>query len=62
MGQGMTKPFSRTSTVLDVVHQVVISPLNAGDYVLQLQKPVELDPSRILVLFHAGTYGRGYRG
>ena len=32
MHQRMRMPCPHTSTVLDVVHQVVLSPLNADDY------------------------------
>ena len=39
------KPFSRTSTVLEVVHIAFLSPLNAGDCVPRLQNPAGIDPS-----------------
>ena len=59
--QRMRKPFSHTFTDLDVVHQAVLSPLNTGDCVRQLQIQVGIDPSYILVLCHAGTCRRGRR-
>ena len=55
MDQYMRKPFFHTLTALYVVHQAVLSPLNADDCIPQLQIQVGIDPSCILVLCHAVT-------
>ena len=57
--QRVRKPFSHMLTALDVAHQTVLSPLNAGACVPRLQKQIGMYPSCILVLCHAGTCRRG---
>ena len=62
MDKRLKKSFSLTSTVLDVILQVVLSLLKTDDSVLQLRNPAGIDPSCILVATcHAYTCRRGRR-